>query len=124
MEDRISEVLRKMRKDRKIIAVALFGSSLKGKGRDIDLCVFLDKKYSTLEMARKQLELLKVSGRGMDIQIFQHLPIYIRIRILKEGKIVFCNNSDLLYGIAFNTIKEFGFYKKLYEMYMERIENG
>jgi len=124
MKKEITKIIDKAKKDKKVIAIALFGSSLKGEGRDIDICVFLDKVYSNLEMSRKKLELLKGLNNKVDLQVFQQLPIYIRIRVIGEGKILFCKNENLLYETAFSTIKEFGFFKKLYDMYLEGIKNG
>ena len=124
MSYEIKKLIEKAKKDKKAIAVALYGSSLKRKGRDIDICIFLDKKYPNLEMSRKRLEYLKEASDRIDITIFQQLPIYIRARILKECKILLEKNSDLLYEIAFSTIKEFGFFKKLYDMYLQEVKNG
>jgi len=124
MDKNISEVIKQAKTDGKITAVALFGSSLKGKGRDIDLCIFLDKKYSNLEMSKKQLDFMKNAKSNLDIQIFQLLPIYIRMRILKEGKILLDKNSEFLYNLAFDTIKEFEFFRKSYEIYLKEIKNG
>jgi len=124
MNGRINEIIEKLKKNKRVIAVALFGSSLAGKGRDIDVCIFLDKVYPNLEMSRERLELMKNSGKDVDIQIFQQLPVYIRVRVLKEGKILFCRNEDLLYEIAFSTVKEFSFFKKSYEMYLKEVEHG
>ncbi len=118
------KTINKAKKDKKVMAVALFGSSLYRKGRDIDLCLFLDKKYTNLEMSKKRLDYLKEVSDKIDIQIFQQLPIYIRIRIIKECKILLEKNSDFLYGIAFDTIKEFKLYEKLYFMYLEEVKNG
>ena len=124
MNKEIKKNIEKAKKDKKIIAVALYGSSLKGKGRDIDICIFLDKKYSNIKMSKKKLEFLKINNEDKDIQIFQQLPIYIRIRIIKDGEIIHCKNSDLLYDIAFDTMKEFGFYKKIYDLYLQEVKNG
>ena len=124
MNKEIKKNIEKAKKDNKIIAVALYGSSLKGKGRDIDICIFLDKKYSNIKMSKKKLEFLKINNEDKDIQIFQQLPIYIRIRIIKDGEIIHCKNSDLLYDIAFDTMKEFGFYKKIYDLYLQEVKNG
>jgi uncharacterized protein len=118
-------IIKKSKSDKRIMAVALFGSTVKNKnGRDIDLCIFTDKKYSNLEMSKIRLNFLKDLTNKFDVQIFQQLPVYIRIRVLKEGKILFCKNSDLLYEIAFTTIKDFGFYKKIYDLYLSEIKNG
>ena len=113
------KITEKAKKDKDIIAIALFGSSLKGKGRDIDICLFMNKKYSNLHMSKKRLKFLKSLNSKFDIQIFQQLPVYIRIKILKEGKILYCKKEKLLYDIAFSTIKEFSGFKEIYESYIK-----
>lgn len=124
-DSEINKVIEKAKNDKRIIAVALFGSSVKNKkGRDIDICIFLNKKYSNLEISKIKLNFLKNLNNKFDIQIFQQLPVYIRIRVLKEGKILFCKDSDLLYEIAFTAIKDFGFYKKIYDLYLSEVKNG
>ena len=123
MKNILENLKEKVEKEKEIVGVAIFGSSLKGKGRDIDICLFLDKKYKNIEMSKKRLEFLKDFSE-LDIQIFQQLPIYIRMRIIKEGKIILCKNEDFLYELAINTIKEFGLYKKVYDMYLNEVENG
>ena len=124
MDKNILDVIKQAKTDGKITAVALFGSSLKGKGRDIDICIFMDKKYSNLEMSKKQLDFMKNAKSNFDIQIFQQLPIYIRMRILKEGRILLDKNPEFLYNLAFDTIKEFEFFRKSYEIYLEEVKNG
>ena len=124
MEKGIEKTIEIAKKDSEVLAVALFGSHLKGKGRDIDICIFLRKKLTNLEMSKKRLSFLSGLSDKFDINIFQQLPLYIRKRILKEGKILFCKDEDVLYDLAFSTIKEFEFYEKLYNMYLKGIENG
>ena len=46
------------------------------------------------------------------------------MRILKEGKILLDKNSEFLYNLAFDTIKEFEFFRKSYEIYLKEIKNG
>jgi len=124
MEKGIEKTIEIAKKDSEVLAVALFGSHLKGKGRDIDICIFLRKKLTNLEMSKKRLSFLSALSDNFDVNIFQQLPLYIRKRILKEGKILFCKDEDVLYDLAFSTIKEFEFYEKLYNMYLKGIENG
>lgn len=71
-------------------------------------------------MSRIRLAYLK-DFPSLDVQIFQQLPLYIRIRILKEGKILFCSNTGLLYDAAFSTIREFEDYKPIYKSYLEGV---
>ena len=124
IRDKMRNIVEKAKKDKDILALALFGSSLKGKGRDIDLCLYLKRKMTNREMSRKKIEFSGRAKNDVDIQIFQQLPMYIRIRVVREGMILFCKDEGLLYEIAFRTIKEFNLYEKVYEMYLERVKNG
>ena len=124
MEQEIDKILEKARRDKVVLAVALFGSSLKGKGRDVDICIFLNEKKSDLEMSKKRLDFLKELSNKFDVNIFQQLPVYIRIRILKESKVLFVRDENVLYEIAFSTIKEFEFFKKVYRMCLDKVKYG
>ena len=116
-------ILNKAKKDKEVVAVILFGSfARKEKNKDIDLCLVLNKKYSRLFVSKKKLEYTQIAKKSQDIQIFQQLPIYIRIRVLKEGKILLSKDDAFLYDLAFLTIKEFGFYKKIYDLYLTEIQ--
>ena len=117
------QIENEIKKDKSIIAVILFGSyARKEYYRDIDICLVLDKKYPSKEMTDKLIIYSGKSPDKYDIKIFQLLPLYIRKRILEEGKVLLCKNEDLLYEIAFQTIKEFEFYKKTYYNYLKSIE--
>ena len=116
----LNNLIKKAKKDRKVIAIALYGSyAAQQEYRDIDVCLILDKKYDNLEMSKKKLEYAQFDKK-LDIRIFQQLPIYIRHQILK-GKIIFCKNAELLYKIAFGTIKEFEFFKKIQSSYLQKV---
>ena len=118
-----AEIMKKIKADKDIIAVLLFGSLARNEpNRDIDICIILDRKYSNLEMSKKRLSFVSLVNNKFDIQIFQQLPLYIRKRILKEGKILLCKNEDVLYNIAFSTIKEYNLYEKAYITYMNSIK--
>lgn len=118
----IDKILSKAKNDEEVMAVLLFGSSLKKQGRDVDICLVLKNKKTNYEMTKKRLEYLKIGD--YDLHIFQQLPLYIRNRILKENLILLSKNEKELYEIAFGTIKEFNLYKKLYKLCLEKIENG
>ena len=109
--------------DKGIIAVLVFGSYVNNKeySRDIDICLVLDKKYSNLDMINKRLKFLSVTPSKFDIQIFQQLPLYVRQRILKEGKILICKNEDFLYQLAYLTIKDFNLFERIYNVYLNSV---
>ena len=120
----LKTLIREVEKDERMVAVILFGSFARGENfRDIDVCLVLKKKLENLEMSRIRLEYLS-KFPALDIQIFQQLPIYIRARILREGKVIYCKDEDLLYDIAILTIKEFEDFKHVYKEYLEGVLYG
>ncbi len=124
IKNRLEQIVENAKQDKDVLAVFLFGSFVKGKEfRDVDVCLVLMKKLSNIEMSRKRLEYL-AKFPEFDIQIFQQLPIFIRVRILKEGRILYCKNEDLLYDLAFKTIKEFEDFKPYYKAYLKGVLNG
>ena len=125
MEKLIKPIIEKAKKDKEVLAIALFGSYARNEPyRDIDICIFLNKKISNLEMSKKKIDYLTIAKKNQDIQIFQQLPLYIRMRVLKDAKILYCKNEDALYELAFSTIKEFNLYEKVYELCIGNVKNG
>ena len=122
----IENLIYKAKNDKNILAASIFGSFARGeKHRDIDVCLFLKKKkYSSLEMSKIRMKYLEESGSRLDIQIFQQLPVYIRQRILKEGKILLCKDHDELYDIAIRTVKEFEDFRPIYKSYLQGVKHG
>ncbi len=120
---KIGKIIKKAEKDKDILAVLLFGSSLIRQGRDIDICLVLNSKKSNLEYSRKRIEYLR-DFSDYDIQIFSQLPVYIRARILKQNLILLCKDYSNLYNLAYETIKEMSLYARVYNNYLSYIKNG
>jgi len=120
-EKQINNLIEKAGKDKQILAVFLFGSRARGEdtpGSDIDICLVLkQRKYSKKELSQKKLEYL--SEFDLDIQIYQQLPLYIKKRVLKDGKILMCKNEDEIYEIAFKTIEEYSDMEHFYKDYLK-----
>lgn len=122
-------LIKKAQQDEDVLAVILFGSRARGddgSASDLDICLVLQPKdYDNLDLSRKRLEYLKyVNIPGLDMQIFQQLPLYIRKRILKEGKTLFCRDEEALYKVAFRTIQEFEDFKHIYYGYLKEVARG
>ena len=116
--------INQIKKQKKIIAVLLFGSYARGEpNRDIDICLVLDKKYPNLDMTNIKIKNSIELPSKYDISIFQQLPLYIRKRVLEDCKVLFCKNENLLYEIAYKTIRDFNLFEKSYNYYLEAIEN-
>jgi predicted nucleotidyltransferase len=119
----LNKLLQKAEQDTDVLAVILFGSSVRGEEHslsDIDICiVLLQNKHDPVALSHKRLEYLSICD--FDIHIYQQLPIYLRHRIIKEGRVLFCRNEDMLYDSAFKTAQEFEDYKHIYHEYLEKV---
>ncbi len=126
LEKQVNRLLKTVEQDNEILAIFLFGSIARDnyyKGSDVDICLVMRPGfYTSLALSEKKLSYLNLFD--MDIQIFQQLPLYIRIRVIKEGKILHCKDEDQLYEIAFRTIREFGDFEHVYRDYLKEVLSG
>ncbi|MBI3442012.1 MAG: nucleotidyltransferase domain-containing protein [Proteobacteria bacterium] len=125
-EKTIEKLLHKAMVDKEILAVMLFGSQARGEATsasDLDIClVLMHRHYDPLRLSRKKLEYLKIGG--LDIHVYQQIPLYIRRRILKEGKILFVRDDDALYETAFRTVRAFDDFKHRYDAYLKQVAHA
>jgi hypothetical protein len=123
----LEEIKRNVREDKDVFCIFLFGSYVRNESHylsDIDVCLVLSSNnYSSLQMSQKKLEYLKTFPQ-IDIQIFQQLPLYIKIRILKEGKILLCKDEDKIYDLAFSVITEYSDYEHILRDYLTEVDNA
>lgn len=123
----LNKLIEKADQDEDILAVFLFGSSVRDKETsksDVDICLIMNPETQAayqkkLISSQKRLDYLK--DFLFDIHIFQQLPLYIRKRILKEGKILFVRDEDMLYEIAFRTVQAYEDFKHIYQDYLKEI---
>jgi predicted nucleotidyltransferase len=121
----LEKLLTKAHQDEDVLAVFLFGSVVREEQAhlsDIDLCIALVPKPTPFEptaFSRKRLDYLK--DFTFDIQIFQQLPLYVRRRVLKEGRILFVRDEALLYELAFQTARAFEDFRPMYLSYLEEM---
>lgn len=122
----IEQVLGKAEGDAEIVAVLLFGSQARGESTlasDADICLILRPcSYDAPALFQKKLSYLKETSA--DVHIFSQLPLYIRRRVLKEGKILLCQDEDVLYEVAFRTAQAFEDFKHIYYSYLEQVAHA
>ena len=111
--------------DERVLAVLLFGSRARGEGTpssDVDLCVVLDPtRADSRSAASVKLAYLGATPGAFDIQVYQSLPIYVRKRVLAEGRVVYCRDDDALYALARRTIGEFEDFRPRYQCYLDEV---
>ena len=123
---RVARLLQKVEADDRVLALILFGSAARAEetpGSDVDYClVLLPAKYGPVELSRIKLDYL--SQFEADIHVFQQLPMYIRKRVLRDGKVVFCRDTDALYDVAFTFIREHADYEHIYRDYLGELSRA
>lgn len=121
----LEELLQLSRRDPDILAVLVFGSVARGEEMphsDVDVCLLLSPAAEGSEpiaLSRKRLEYL--ARFDLDVRVFQQLPLYIRRRVLREGRVLFARDEDLLYGLALRTAQAFEDFRPIYFGYLEQV---
>ena len=89
-ERRIARLLQRAAHDADVLAVMLYGSAARRDASatsDVDVCLVLTPERRTAaQMSAKRLQYLQEVD--LDVQVFQQLPLYIRQRVLKDGRVV------------------------------------
>jgi predicted nucleotidyltransferase len=121
----IEPVVEKARHDQAVLAVILFGSQARGEAQaasDLDVCLVLDPSRATKDdqLAARESYVTLVTKR-LDIHVFQQLPLYIRSRVLREGRVLFCRDETRLYDLAYRTAQAFEDFKPYYRRYLEQV---
>jgi predicted nucleotidyltransferase len=89
-----------------VIALILFGSVARGQARstsDIDLCIVTPRDLSQAG----RWDLLSYGSRRIDVNLFWDLPVTIRFRAIREGRVVFCKDALLFHRIKVDTVREY-----------------
>jgi predicted nucleotidyltransferase len=97
---RIDKIIEPLKKNRDVISIYLFGSYARGREKpfsDIDICVIAAK-------GADRDEILSHSSKKIDISIFHDLPLSMRFRVLKEGRLLFLRDELKLHRIIVATI--------------------
>jgi predicted nucleotidyltransferase len=122
----LEHLLEKARADPEVLAVMLFGSTARNEetaGSDVDVCLVLTpSRYDPAVLAKKRLDYLLIGD--LDISIFHALPLYIRRRVLKEGRVEYVRDEDALYEVAYRSAQAYEDYKHLYQDYLEKVARG
>ncbi len=122
----LDDLLKAAERDDRVLAILLYGSRARGQSRpesDTDVCLVLSAQANSRQ-AGPQTELDYIGFSGLDVHVFQRLPIYIRQRVLKEGKVVHVKNEEDLYDVAFRTIRSWEDFRPFYLQYLQQTANA
>jgi len=113
----IDRIIEPLKKNPDVLSIHLFGSYARGREKpfsDIDICVVADKSAD-------RDAILSHSSRKIDLSIFHDLPLSMRFRVIKEGKLLFLRDELKLHRITVATIKAYLDFKPHILRRMERV---
>ncbi len=126
LEGALGRLVARAERDSDVLAVLLFGSRARGDtgpASDIDVCLVLESEDGSRELAgRKRLEYL--SEFDLDLAVFQLLPLRIRSRVLKEGRVLFVRDEDALYAVACRTARAWEAFRHIHRRYLDEVARG
>ncbi len=126
-ERQLERLLRRSSTDPAVLAVLLFGSAARAEASahsDVDVCLVAREPRRPIVANSRQCAWPTSATWILDVHVFQALPLYIRTRVLKEGKVLFCRDEDALYEVAFATIRAFERFKRTYRAYLDEVAHG
>jgi len=89
-----------------VLAIILFGSVARGQARpfsDIDLCVVTRPHVPESERS----DLQSYGSRKIEVSIFDTLPLPVRFRVIREGKLVWCKDRLAVHRVMAETIRNY-----------------
>lgn len=115
-DGQVARLIARAERDPDVLAVMLFGSRAREEARpgsETDICLVLDADPPFLEAStRKRLA------------IFQQLPLHLRSRVLREGRVLFVRDEDRLYALACRTARAFEYFRPYYRRYLDAVARG
>jgi uncharacterized protein len=126
MSSSLDVLLKAVERDARVLAVLLYGSEARNEARsdsDTDVCLVLGLEVDSGRTG-SQVQLDHIGYPGLDVRVFQRLPLYVRQRVLKDGKVLFVRNEDELYELAFRTIRSYEEFRPFYLDYLQQTANA
>jgi len=124
--EHLARLIERAKRDERILAVILFGSVARNQAShasDVDVCLVADREVAA-PGPRAELRMEYAGNFDLDLSLYRDLPLYLRRRVLADGRVLFVRDEDSLYDLALRTVQEFEDYRPLYEAYLEEVARG
>lgn len=115
-KEEIKKAIREISKIKNVKAIYLFGSYALKKSHalsDVDLCVIGDLTK------KEEIDILGYNTDLLDVVPFSRLPIWIKIRVFKEGKALIEKDTKFVDKIKVKTIQEYLDFKPALDKFVE-----
>jgi len=91
-------------------------------GSDVDVCLVLSSPVNADAAFRTKLSYSGVFD--VDLVLFHELPLHIRRRVSREGKVLFTRDEERLYEVAIQAAREFEDFKHIQRAYLDEVARG
>ena len=119
LSDKIDRAIQKIKSlgGPKVNSSFFYGSAGEERMKE-DSDIDISRCYEDVDASEFRLKVLSdLFDDIYDIKIFQQLPLPLRYRVL-EGKILYSDDLSFMYDKAYETIKEFESFKRIYYDYL------
>lgn len=99
-------LIRELCRKEEIVAIILFGSVARGQARstsDIDLCIVTNRDLPHTS----RWDLLSYGSQRIDLNLFWDLPVTVRFRVIREGRVLYCRDALQFHRIQVKTVREY-----------------
>lgn len=119
IEDAV-ETIKKLDHEQKVQFIILYGSLAGGKhGKLSDIDIAIGHAGDRRQRFDFRVRVLGELGDEFDVQIFQDLPLYVRMEVLK-GKVLYVRDMRTSSEMALETIRDFEFFQPRFLDYIYR----
>ncbi len=120
VKESLRSIVQKAKNDEDILAVVLFGSyARKETFRDVDVALVIwPERFNQADVLHWEMQ---YSERDLDVSIYQQLPLYVQLDVLRDGVPQLVKDDDAFYDIAFGTLREWNDFRARYYLYLEAV---
>ena len=124
----LENLVKRISKLKYVSAIFLFGSQVNWNARnDSDFDIAVLTKNSSYD---EEMNIIGYGNDKFDVKVFSRLPLIIKFRVFKEGKVVFCRNEKDVYDtkvVIFKHYLDFApvidrFYRRVIENVKKRVK--
>lgn len=125
VDRKLARLLERAQADPDVLAVIVFGSQARGEAgpdSDVDVCLVLSSPVDRDAAFRAKRSYS--GGFDVDLALFHELPLHIRRRVSREGKVLFTRDEERLYEVAIRAAREFEDFKHIQRAYLDEVARG
>jgi predicted nucleotidyltransferase len=121
----LARLVARAESDPDVLAAILFGSHARGEAgpvSDVDVCLMLRPGVDPDVAFERKLSY--TGAFDVDLALFHELPLHVRSRVLRVGRVLFVRDEDALYELAVRTARAFEDFRHIQRRYLDAVARG